>query len=73
MTGTRDWVTVVPGREAVKETVRELLALADAPSDVRTQGNGDEFLIPPYLADRYQASLAPAPKRRSRTKKEDES
>lgn len=58
------WVAVVPAREAVKETARALLALAHSPHDVRTTGTGNEFRIPPYLADLYNASVAPKPRRR---------
>lgn len=70
-----DWVTVVPDRDAIKAVARELLALARSPQDVRTDGNGSEFRIPPYLADLYTAPVpistpAPEPKPRRRTKKE---
>lgn len=58
MTGTSGWVTVIPGKGRVGEVARELLALADTPTHVRTDGNGSEFLVPPYLADRY---LTPPP------------
>jgi len=65
---TDDWTTVVPAPGQVKAVAQELLALADSPADVRTDGNGTEFRIPPYLADRY--TTPPAPKRR-RAKKEE--
>lgn len=57
-------MSVVPAREAVKETARALLALACSPHDVRTAGTGSEFLVPPYLADLYAVSVAPKPRRR---------
>lgn len=46
-----DWVVIVPAKGTVKATVRELLAAARTPADVRTQGNGDEFLVAPYVAE----------------------
>lgn len=61
------WVTVVPGKGRVAEVARALLDLAPDPADVRTQSNGDEFLIPPDLADAYHALTKPKPARR-RTK-----
>jgi hypothetical protein len=65
----KDWVSVVPGKGAVQETARALLALADSPHDVRTVNAGNEFLVAPYLADRYTAPAAP--KRRRAPKKEE--
>lgn len=67
----QDWVTVVPTRDQVKETARVLLSLARSPHDVRTAGTGNEFRIPPYLADLYHAPATPAPVRRRRVKKEE--
>lgn len=64
-----DWATVVPAREDVREVAAALLALARTPQDVRTTGTGGTFLIPPYLADLYNA---PAPKPRKRTVKAEE-
>lgn len=66
----KDWVTVVPAPDDVKATAQALLALADQPGDVRTTAAGNEFLIPPYLADRY--NTPPAPKRRRTPKEEGE-
>jgi len=67
-----DWTTVVPDPGHVKTVARELLALAEVPTDVRTDGNGTEFRIPPYLAELYTAPAEPpAPKRARRTKKEE--
>lgn len=63
-------MSVVPARDAVKETARALLALARSPHDVRTAATGNEFRVPPYLADLYNASVAPKPRRR--IKKEEE-
>jgi hypothetical protein len=71
MSGVKDWATVVPPAAEVKATAQALLALADSPADVRTDGNGTEFLVPPYLADRYNESLRPKPRRRAK-KEEDE-
>jgi hypothetical protein len=71
MSGVKDWATVVPPVAEVKATAQALLALADSPADVRTDGNGSEFLVPPYLADRYNESLRPKPRRRAK-KEEDE-
>lgn len=65
----KDWTVVVPAAGDVKETARALLALAGSPADVRTDGNGSEFLVPPELADRYNESLRP---KRRRAKKEEE-
>lgn len=58
-----DWVTVVPGKGRVQEVARALLDLAPDPRDVRTISNGDEFLIPPDLADAYNAMSKPKPPR----------
>lgn len=64
------WVHVIPAREDIPAVAKELLALARTPLDVRTDGTGDEFVVPQYLADLYNAPAA-APKRR-RTKKDEE-
>ena len=63
-----DWITVIPGPGELKQVARDLLALASSPAHVRTDGNGSEFRIPPYLADLY--SPAPAPRKRLAKKKE---
>lgn len=65
-------MSVVPAREAVKETARALLALACSPHDVRTAGTGSEFRVPPYLADLYAVSVAPKPRRIVKKKEEGE-
>lgn len=70
MTGVKGWTVVVPAPGEVRETAQALLALANSPADVRTDGNGTEFLVPPYLADKFNESLRPKPRRRA--KKEDE-
>ncbi|TXS16335.1 hypothetical protein EAO70_12920 [Streptomyces sp. adm13(2018)] len=69
---SKDWTVVVPAAGQVKETAVALLALADSPADVRTDGNGTEFLVPPALADRYHESLRPKPRRRAKKDEEDE-
>jgi hypothetical protein len=56
----------------VKETAIVLLALAESPADVRTGGNGSEFLVPPYLADRFNESTRPKPRRRAKKEEGDE-
>jgi hypothetical protein len=61
-----DWTTVVPPADEVATTARLLLGMARDPRDVRTDGNGSEFRIPPYLADLYNTP----PRPRRRTKKE---
>lgn len=70
------WVSVIPGKGSVKETARVLLDLASDPREVRTLGNGDEFLVPADLAAAYDAVSAPVPaakpKPRARAKKESE-
>lgn len=66
-----DWVHIVPGKEGPKVAASLLLELAVSPRDVRTESNGTEFLVPPYLAELYNPTPVPAPKRR-RVKKEDE-
>lgn len=64
------WVHIMPERGEIASVAAELLALARTPLDVRTDGNGNEFVVPSYLAELYTAP-APAPKRR-RTKKDEE-
>jgi hypothetical protein len=67
-----DWVTVIPGDKGIQKTAIALLAVADDPADVRTQRGGTEFLVAPYVADRYNTASAPSPRPRRRAKKEDE-
>jgi len=74
-----DWTTVCPDPGQVKAVARELLALARDPRDVRTDSNGNEFRIPPYLSELYAApapvqepAKPPAPKRARRSKTEDD-
>lgn len=75
-----DWVLIIPGKEGPKTAAALLLELAKSPQDVRTDSNGTEFRVPPYLAELYNPTpvvvsvkteaAAPAPARRRRTKKE---
>lgn len=68
-----DWVAVVPVRGEEARVAAELLALAQHPGHVRTQGNGLDFIVPPYLAELYTKPPAPpAPKRRRINKGEGE-
>lgn len=64
-----DWVLIMPGKEGPKVAASLLLELATSPADVRTAGNGLEFLVPPYLAELYNPTPVPVTRRR-RTKKE---
>ena len=70
-----EWVTVLP-TDSPRDTARALLALADCPTQVRTLGSGDEFLVHPDVAERYTSPDTPsedAPKpRRSRARKKTE-
>lgn len=68
---TDDWVTVIPARDEVKKTAQLLILLARSPFDVRTARGGNEFRIPPYLADLYHAEATPAPRRSRRAKTEE--
>jgi hypothetical protein len=72
MTGVTDWVAVIPGKGQAAEVARVLLGLTDDPTHVRTDGNGSEFLVAPYVADRYNTASAPSPRPRRRAKKEDD-
>jgi hypothetical protein len=69
---SKEWSIIVPAPGEIKETARLLLSLADTPADVRTDGNGSEFRVPEYLADRYTASFKPrAPRRRKKEETEE--
>jgi hypothetical protein len=57
------WVTVIPAPGALVETAQQLLAAADDPQHVLTQGNGDHFLVAPYIADAYNTPLKKRPAR----------
>ncbi len=59
----RDWQPIVPGAGESQEVARLLLSLADDPSHVRTQRGGSEFLVPPYLAERFTQPEPPKTKR----------
>lgn len=75
MIGAEEWVTVIPEPGRLKETAQALLLLA-SPQDVRTDGNGTEFLVPASVADAYHGHTAdptPRPKRRARATKIEES
>lgn len=61
------WQIIVPPRERLTDTARELLTLADNPADVRTQRGGREFLVRDYVADRLNK---PRQRARARRKKE---
>lgn len=67
-----NWVVIVPGKEGAKVAASLLLELATSPSHVRTEGNGLEFRVPPYLAELYNPTPVSAPTRRRRVKKEEE-
>lgn len=72
MTGVKGWVAVIPGKGQAAEVARVLLGLADDPTHVRTDGNGSEFLVAPYVADRYNTASEPERRPRRRAKKEDD-
>lgn len=67
---TDGWVPLVPALGTAAQTARELLALARDPGDVRTQRGGAEFLVPPYLAERYTAPVETSTPKRRRVKRE---
>lgn len=69
---------VVPDRGAEQQVAQILLSLAHSPADVQTNtDSGLAFVVPDYLADAYEAAVAPpsesaataAPKR-GRTRKD---
>lgn len=66
---------IIPPDGGAEETARILLDLADDPAHVQTNtDSGLAFVVPDYLADAYEAKMAPAstpamPKR-GRTRKE---
>lgn len=65
MTDYADWVFVVPAPDAIRDTARLLLDIAQDPTEIRTQGNGTEFIVPSYVADEYHARLSgPRPTKR---------
>lgn len=65
------WVPIIPGAGETRDVAVLLLALADDPAHVRTTRGGSEFLVAPYVADRFtRPDPEPAPRRRTR-KKED--
>lgn len=64
------WHLVIPDRDRVAQTARELLSLAQSPADVRSQRGGREFLVAPYIADAYNMPTTSATKRPRRRSKE---
>lgn len=67
-------VIVIPAPDELSLTAKFLLSLAENVHDVRTIGNGTQFEVPDYLAERYHARLtpstpAPPPRRRGRPPK----
>ena len=64
-----DWQPIVPGAGEAQEVARLLLALADDPAHVRTQRGGSEFLVPPYLAERFTQPEPEKPKRQPRARR----
>jgi len=69
MSGVADWVPVIPGAGERRAVAILLLALADDPHHVRTTHGGAEFLVAPYVAERF-TQPDPKPTRRTRNKKE---
>jgi hypothetical protein len=67
----RDWIEIVPTKDEYKSVIRQLLDLADSPSDVRSQGPGLELLVPEYLADRF-TKPKPKPRKRAPQKEKEE-
>lgn len=70
---TGDWQVIVPGSGEVQAVAVLLLSLADDPADVRTQRGGGEFLVPPYLADRFTQPDPPKTTKRPRARRTKES
>ncbi|TRV72547.1 hypothetical protein FKN01_29590 [Streptomyces sp. 130] len=62
-----EWQPIVPGAGEAQEVARLLLALADDPAHVRTQRGGSEFLVPPYLAEKF-VQPEPEPEKPKTTK-----
>lgn len=65
-----DWyerlIEVIPPPGQIVETAQALLALAEDPTHVLTQGNGDWFLVPLYIADAYNTPMRKRPARKSK-------
>lgn len=66
---TKDWQVIVPGAGEVQAVAVLLLSLADDPAHVRTQRGGGEFLVPPYLADRFTQPDPPKTTKRPRARR----
>lgn len=63
------WVPIIPGAGETRDVAILLIALADDPQHVRTVRGGSEFLVAPYVAERFtRPDPAPAPSRRTRKK-----
>lgn len=62
----KDWVEVIPGKGELKETAQMLLAIAEDPALVRTEGNGTTFLVPGWVADSFVTPAPPPPPPRKR-------
>jgi hypothetical protein len=64
-----EWVPVIPSRGTVKDVARALLAIAGDARLVRTEGNGAEFLVPSWVADKFttpaEPDKKPAPRKRA--------
>ena len=65
-----DWVPIIPGSgDSLRDIAVLLLALADSPDDVRTTRGGSEFVVAPYVAERFtRPEPESAPRRRARKK-----
>lgn len=70
--GTEGWVPVVPGAGELKETAQLLLAIAQDPALVRTDGNGTSFLVPEWVAHSFVTPAEPPKKRAPRARKTEE-
>lgn len=61
---SEDFAAVIPEKGKLKETALVLLRLADDARHVMTDGNGTEFRVPAYLAERYAGEVYEKPKPR---------
>lgn len=73
---TCEWVPVIPASGELKETAQMLLAIADDPALVRTDGNGTSFLVPKWVADSFVTpappTISPPRKRAQRARKSED-
>lgn len=67
-----EWVPVIPGAGMLKETAQMLLAIAQDPALVRTDGNGTSFLVPQWVADSFTTPTPSPRKRASRARKSED-